>query len=544
MKNFIFGVAVCSLLFGAAGCTEETIERLPAADNGALTFKAALGKQTRASETTITTLEATADAELIVNAYRSADTELFNKFTLVYDSGVSGQWSYSPVVYQPGDLLRYYSVYPDVAGTVTSDDYTFDYTVKTLASEQEDLLGAVVAPTLDEAIALQYNHLLSQINFAVQGIEDVKIELTNNITVRKVMSAGTYSFTDGWGEPTTPASPAYTYEPLAAALDTLAKGTSAGIVYLGNGGGTTSYENALMLMPQAFTPENAGTDGTFGFAFTLTTDADGDGELEDVAEGGATEFTGDALVNFGDFDTHEWTAGKRYIYVIDFTSFIEGGPITFTVAVADWEDFDVNVAQTVDVAAATSTSINSAIVLQSQINANNTALAAFPISVNAAIAADLSLGTIYGFDADDQIRIECANAASAAFVQLTQAGWSCEIIGDMVILTCAVPTVKGTGVSVDLTDVATDAALATAINTAIGTITATASETAHTEYTVNVGMNFAASGSTITPSPSSGDFVSGDIIKLVFPRASANNVVTASGWTVTTDGAEVILTKN
>jgi hypothetical protein len=538
MKRLLFVIAACSLLLGAVSCTRERVER-PASDEGVISFRPVLGKQTRASETTLITLEADAAAQLVVNAYPANDATLFNEFVLTHDdAALSGHWTYSPVVSQPGYLLRYYSVYPAVTGTATATDYSFNYTVKATYDIQEDLLAASVEPTLLETIDLQYSHLLSQVNFAVQGMEDVKIEIAD-ITLSKILSTSTYTFSTGWGTPSTTAS--YVYDPLQVSLVNLASGTSTDIEYLGNGGGEYGNNNALMLMPQTFDPENGGEDGTLSFGFTLTVDLDNDGDFTDTPDG-AKVFSDTALVNLSDFEQLVWAPGKRYVYVIDFTGYIAGGPINFNVSVDEWEDA-TNSAQTVQIATATNISVEAAIILQSQANAANTALTVFPISIGEDFAEVIDITSIYGFDAGDVIRIECVSAAETADLTLSAAGWTREVVGRIVVLTCTTPTVQGAEVTADLTSAVDDATLAAAIDAAISTIAATGSATVSTEYTVIVGKDFAAAGSALTPVPASGDFFSGDVIRLKFPNTNANNVVVANGWTVTTNGMMVILTK-
>lgn len=48
----------------------------------------------------------------------------------------------------------------------STTSYSFDYTVEDAADDQEDLLGAT-ATTILNTVTLKFNHLLSQVNFAV-----------------------------------------------------------------------------------------------------------------------------------------------------------------------------------------------------------------------------------------------------------------------------------------------------------------------------------------------------------------------------------------
>jgi hypothetical protein len=549
MTKLILGVATCSFLLGVASCAKERVESVNDG-KGALSFEAAMKKQkqTRATETTTANLIADATAQLDVYAYRMGETGLFNKFELKYDAGAAA-WGYGTPVYQPGFLLRYYSVYPAQTGTPATNDYSFSYTVKTLASQQDDLIAASVAPTMNEVIALQYNHLLSQVNFAVQAIKDVKI-VVGDITVDKLKNKATYTFSTGWGTREADSFTAYTYAPNATPLATLAGGQSSAVVALGDGGATMA--NALMLMPQTFDPANGGTDGTFSFTYTVVIDANNDNDFDDAEDITKTDT---ATVNFGDFPTATWAVGKRYLYVIDFTPLITGGPITFTVKVADWADADpsnpssptteADTAQTIEVADVNEHSLKAAIGLLSEANEGKPALTVFPINVPAAIGSATTVKGIYGFDAADVIRIETESATSAANLLLSMPGWTRDVAATKVVtFSCTKPTVQFKTIqSANVENVTDDATLVTRINDAISLLGATVNANAYTEYTVIVGKDFKAAGSLITPA---GDYGTGDTIRLVFPNTDANNagITAPAGWNVTTDGAVVVLTKS
>jgi hypothetical protein len=541
MKKLILAAATCSLLLGIASCAKETVES--AKDGkGAMSFEAAMKKQkqTRVKETTIASLQADAGAQLDVLAYRAGEnTQWGSTFVLKYDSGAN-EWGYGTPVYQPGFMLRYYSVYPTTSlttPTAGTDDYTFGYTVNDVVASQQDLIGAYVPATIDSDIKLQYNHLLSQVNFAAQAIQDVKIVISN-LALVKIGNTATYSFKGtgagaAWGTVTGEGNYTYSLDPTA--LGTLAGGQSSAVVALGDGG---DKANALMLMPQTFT---AATDGSdyFTFDYVVTIDSNNDDDFEDapvdVVKSGA------AKVLFGDFQPNTWVAGKRYLYVIDFTPLLTGGPIKFTVDVTAWNDATTtnNVAETIEVADVNEHSLGAAINLLSEAKANDANLTVFPITIPGTIATGFTVPTIYGFAAGDVIRIQTTSTDQITF---SQTGWSSAVTaGVEVALTCTKPTVKGTSGTVNLTDVDNDTKLVTAIETAITALGADVNTDAYKEYTVNVGKDFEAAGSTISPA---GNYATGDVLRLIFPNTDANNLVTATGWTGgVADGAAVVLTK-
>ncbi len=199
----------------------------------------------------------------------------------------------------------------------------FDYVV---ADGNEDLIFASAETTNDSQDAatadLTFEHLLSQVNFAVKspetGADGIVYTATINSIEVNVNSTDTYNAENGWsGTVTTPETYIYNVNGGAGNVS-----TDGELVYLGNGGGTYTFENALMLMPQA---PGAGA-GSFTFNYTL----EGDGDFEQ---------TETITVNFSDLEVAtEWAAGFRYVYVINFET-----PVYIKYNVVDvtaWEDGD------------------------------------------------------------------------------------------------------------------------------------------------------------------------------------------------------------
>ncbi|MDH6357163.1 fimbrillin family protein [Parabacteroides sp. PF5-9] len=410
MKKYLLGLAAISLFLGTTSCTDELVETVNDGKN-AIEFRTALGKQvkSRAAEVGISNLQTDG---LTVFSFYAGSTSRFNTFSLTYSNP---NWTYSPSVDQPGTGLRYYSVYPlaitDAATSTSATTHSFEYVIPGVGS-QVDLIAARAA-TDESAVTLNFQHILSQVNFAVQGMSGVKIDISN-ISVNGIKDKSTYTFETGWGTlAQNSGAPTYVYPLNATALSTLAAGTSTNVESLKqtNGG--------LMLMPQTF---GVAGDGTFGFTFSLTVDTDGDGDFSDETAKIANK---QMTVNLCDFDTKTWAPGKRYLYVIDFTSFLVGGPITFTVTVADWADDNHNtVAETLHVADATKVSIEDAIARHSTANGTTSTLTTFPIAVANALGAGITISTIDGFDSGDEIRIEFLDNASAINFGSSVSGWT------------------------------------------------------------------------------------------------------------------------
>ncbi len=332
MKKELWGFAALPLLaLLAASCIKESVE---SKDDKPITFRAAVGKQTlsRAGELKIGALQtASSTTPILVRSYKTGDpsASVYKEFNLSY--AVATGWSYTPAEFHPVFGLTYYAYYPATGvtyNTATSNgsSASFSYTVPG-ADDQVDLVAATTTTTAasaeDAKATLEFGHVLSQINFAIQGMEEVKIAITD-IEVSGVRNSGTYTFGGTWVTDAAPATPVvYPYTPAVTATTS---GLDDEVLYLGNTGDAASAvkndnENALMLMPQSF----SGGDGGFSFSYTLTNMA------------GTILSQDDIEVDFGDLGVTQWLPGKRYLYKINFETPYY---ITFTVKVADWEDYD------------------------------------------------------------------------------------------------------------------------------------------------------------------------------------------------------------
>jgi hypothetical protein len=443
MKKIFLRVATLSMLFGAVGCSTETGEGL-ASEGNAVSFEVGMKsqKQTRVNEWSLDDVKNDNDGDsgdtLDIYAFSETSNSLAHKFSLTW-SRTNNAWTDTPYQ-QPGYALKYYSTYPSYSeedGHITepqgsASDYTFKYTVQSdVVNSQEDLLGASAGPTMAHDIKLQFKHLLSEVNFAVQGLSGINIDITG-ITVRNVFDQGTYSFANGWGSLSQSGdSGTYIYPSNADEITNLKSGNYSDIRYLGNSKSTGyTHNNALMLMPQEF---NASNNGSFSVKFSLTETGTGT-----VVATGKT-----ATVYFRDFATNKWESGKRYIYTIDFTSYLANGEVKFDVSIDAWEDAATNIetAQLVEVSAATVPAIHDAITKQSANKAANTTLARFPVHVADKIPETITISpTLNNFIVDDAVLIECVDEASANFIKLGQQTtsapyWVATYSGSVVTLT-------------------------------------------------------------------------------------------------------------
>ena len=414
MRKYILGFAALSLLYIASSCNKETIEI--ADGQNQIKFQTFLGKQTKASEITAASLLTTATASgtgIAVRAYEdNISTTAWKSWSLYYDNTLTPPgWTYGTPVLQPNFDLVYYAWYPATAvslnAATTGQSAAFNaYTVPAVTS-QVDLIAASAGPTLDADIDLQFAHLLSQVNFSLLEVKDVKITISD-ITISSVGNTATYTFGSGWSAATGTASYAYTLPSVFPTNEVAPVATTP--IQLGTG------SNGLMLMPQAL-----GATAKFTITFSLT-DTDDNNLLATATE------TADAYLK--DFTVSTWAPGTRYNYLIDFTNYLADRYIKFDVKVTGWVD-STPVVQYVEVAKANKASLEGAI---ASLAAFDTATnEVFQITVKEDLTANLAL-TIdpADFNTGDKIVIYIGDLAT---FDITAAGWTATESGAYVTLT-------------------------------------------------------------------------------------------------------------
>ena len=354
MKKKFWGLAAIPLLaLLATSCgKEETVETNDGGEK-AITFRTNTGKQTLSRASEITTDDLKNAPVVRVKAYNATVANTFYKeFALRYDAGAdavfgAGKWTYNTNTpeFHPSFPLVHFSTYPteqtysDVSGSGAKFSYTVNDNVGT---PQEDLIAAWAKTTNaaatgagenDAEANLVYKHALSQVNFAVKGLKNVLITISN-ISVNGVKNRGEYTFlpsgspSNPWNAVTGDATYAYTFTTPPSGFTTDGDASEA-VVYLGNGGAITNASNALMLMPQAF----EGDDGDFTFDYVLR-HMD---EVTVLAQGSATVEFGSPMLA----PNNEWLAGKRYLYTINFEAPFY---ITYSVNADPWlNGFDASI---------------------------------------------------------------------------------------------------------------------------------------------------------------------------------------------------------
>lgn len=311
MKKILFrGLALLSFIAVlASGCARETIE---SKNDKPIKFTAVAGKQTRASEF----IYWTPGQSINVWSFGQGSTALFRQFTLTYGGGGFSDWTYGTPILQPGVPLVFYSIYPE--NNITNVNLngisgSFSYSVQLDDTDQEDLIAATTM-TDSHLVGLNFEHLLSQVNFAIWGLAGIQYEVTN-IRLTGIAESGDYTFGSEWSNQSGGAE--YLYRP-SGGIDRT-NGTDDEILFLGNNPGDNTNDNALMLIPQSFSSPGI---SFVNFDYTI------------YDMNGTPLFSSSDSIDLSTLNISMWEAGRRYIYLIDF----RGENIEFLVDVLPWID--------------------------------------------------------------------------------------------------------------------------------------------------------------------------------------------------------------
>lgn len=317
-----------------SGCANESVV---VNNDDVITFSTAVGKQTRATEVVIEDLQEACQSEpLRVHArYTDTGAEFFHP---VFDLTYSGSyWYYGDVIRYPlGRNLTYYSTFPEqeIDFSLNPLNPYFEYTVVGGVDDGEDGDGggeeeednkqidliATRTDAGDGAVTLKFDHVLSQINFAVKGAAGYTVTINSDIFINYIHNSGKYYFADpAQGQPAywedVDGIASYKYD--VPDLGSMSF-TTEDIISL------ATANNALMLMPQYMDGTNE--MNTITFDYTISEDG--------ISE---NKYTGPAKIFLSGMT---WEPGHSYLIVLDFS----GPYITFEqVDLGPWQDEDVYV---------------------------------------------------------------------------------------------------------------------------------------------------------------------------------------------------------
>lgn len=395
MKRLLMGFATCALIM--ASCSQQEIMENVSDGQGSLSFAAGVGKQsaTRAAEFNNTALQnaATAGKGIVLHAYQKPTAwKTWYKDSVIYDN----QWKLENSVRFRNESETKYITYFSTSGKLkevmdaTSPEKTtfetadfdskfpaFTYEVEINSALQEDLIAGITEVAANKTdIVLGMRHILSQVNFGTVGYPGAKIQI-QNILITKIKSKAQFTYFAAntypigkWKDRNTDATyPYYKHTNVAGTPDNthnlVPETADRGDKYIfGDGGNAgpgkvdtwyptsevnkpwteittnkTDLKNSLMLLPQTLTDAKV----TFEYKIQDEDDAYVAGGPDDV-----TWAKGEFSL---DFDKHtvddkyykgEWEQNYRYVYLIDFTNFLDGISLTFDVNVEmyPWENHD------------------------------------------------------------------------------------------------------------------------------------------------------------------------------------------------------------
>lgn len=285
------------------------------------------------------------------------DNSLYFEEGLSYNSNV---WETAIERFMPeSSSLNVYSYYStDVVGIPTFtgiSNYTaptgtnppkFDYSVAQTGGL--DLIAAKSRDITETNILISYRHILSQINFGVQGKSDYCITISN-IRINNILQTGTFNYEnwkwDNQGAEATTYNYLFPDGTIGSSYTTTGSDTDDQNMYIyGDGGNfgpgseitklyaqsdnsfkpqSTSQKlhNSLMLMPQAIT---SSTNAEVMFDYLVT-------------KGGNTIISGsNATIDLSTY--YDWAPNLRYLYLFDVN--IPTNEVTFKVLINPWQNWD------------------------------------------------------------------------------------------------------------------------------------------------------------------------------------------------------------
>ncbi|MDE5608105.1 MAG: fimbrillin family protein [Muribaculaceae bacterium] len=337
MKTASLTLLTAVAALAMVSCSED--EPLSVADSHhSIQFRPAMGNVSRAAETNNTNLAA-------INVAAYLNDQLYFP-VLEFDKGADGVFSSSPDYYWPTDDSRlsftaYAPVNPggDVALDATSHVMT-DFSPAASMGDQVDFITADATGyrSANEAtgVELTFSHKLSQIEVLAKTDNENYTFKVSGVRIAQPVAKADYDFNaDTWTLGTDKA----VYE---ATYDTPVVLTSTAASVMGDG-------HSAMLIPQQLTAwdnVNDSTNTAKGAYLAVKL------EVATAATGVTVyPFPSDADCQWAaiPIDT-DWQPGKTYIYTLDFThggGYVDphdpqpgkpvlGGPIRFTVDVADW----------------------------------------------------------------------------------------------------------------------------------------------------------------------------------------------------------------
>ncbi len=352
MKKTILFTALASLAL--ASCTQD--EPVSINQGSAISFRPAMGVQTRASETTNDNL-----SSFYVTALMG-ESPFFSNIN--YAKGSDGFFNSVSPYYWPGDdtELNFYAYAPSMdelgADVVISPDEKKleSFTVAENIADQVDFITAngTGKKSVNEAAGLEltFGHRLSQIEVRAKADNKNYIFKVAGVRIGRPQTTGTFDFTtntwtlDDWHE-----TAVYTSSCTPVTL------TPNAVSIMGPSGNAMFIPQKLTPWSPTGDPDNVAREAYLSVYVQITT-ADGAQVYPFPSDNQIDPNTNQkrqyawASIPIGD----NWEAGKKYVYTLDFSRGagnvdpddptpgkpVLGDPIKFTVNVLPWTEADMS----------------------------------------------------------------------------------------------------------------------------------------------------------------------------------------------------------
>lgn len=313
-----------------AGCTKsETVGTQD--QNVAISLKTFVSKSTKATPTTTATLNsfemvAYAAPTTVGSEKKYSATPFINLQSVTKDAEA---WGYTGPAYWPVDKNLAFFAYspkfteagdtftPLAAGADNSAAYpSLTYTIKDVAAQQ-DLLAAgidgLTATTNAGNVALNFKHLLSQVEFRFKGADPALTYTITSVKVNNVGNKGTFQFAQASGNGVVTGTWTVSTNEADIAQYVYFTGTQE---ITGSDAAMLTGTSPMILMPQVFnsavakTGSNIVGDGFSAVAIEYT--------VKDAEGTAVGSFVGSAAATPKLSDT--WEAGYKYTYAVTLST--------------------------------------------------------------------------------------------------------------------------------------------------------------------------------------------------------------------------------
>lgn len=403
MKQLMMGFAACALLLTGC-TEQDITERVIDGQGQLIFSTGVGKQATKAAELTNTELRAKAVVgnEIVLYAYKDTVVQAVNQYTKWFADELwhnGSEWKIGSTRFRNTVKTKFVTYYPQTGRLKEVDDAgkssfltanfndkkpAFTYQVNTTSINQEDLIAGITDVAANQTdITIGLRHILSQVNFGTRGYNGANIAI-QNIQIKGLYNSATYTYrtadtypigdwdqagTNGTGNSRTATYEYYKYSnesatsnPQPIVTHTAVKddiyvfgdggmwgpGKSTSTFYPNRANGawanynaTTpqdSLTNSLMLMPQDFAND---PNAKVTFEYKIT---DKDGAYvagnKDTWEFGEFKLDFETGSTLGTHYMARWDQNYRYLYLIDFTDFLDGIALTFKVDVEmhKWEN--------------------------------------------------------------------------------------------------------------------------------------------------------------------------------------------------------------